>query len=47
MSARIAVIQKPQVLLDRDGTIGKAIEAIFVLLDDVRHVGRARPNSVS
>lgn len=28
MSARIAVIQKPPVLLDRDGTIGRAIEAI-------------------
>src|SRR5882672_4478532 len=28
MHARIAVIQKPPVLLDRDGTIGKAIEAI-------------------
>ena len=43
MPARIAVIPKPPVLLDRDGTIGKAIEAIFVLLDDVRHVGRAPP----
>lgn len=28
MPARIAVIQKPPVLLDRDGTIAKAIEAI-------------------
>ena len=28
MPAKIAVIQKPPVLLDRDGTIGKAIEAI-------------------
>jgi cell volume regulation protein A len=28
MPARIAVIQKPPVLLDRDGTITKAIEAI-------------------
>ena len=28
MPAKSAVIQKPPVLLDRDGTIGKAIEAI-------------------
>ena len=28
MPAKIAVIQKPPVLLDRDGTIGKAIESI-------------------
>jgi nitrilase len=28
MPPRIAVIQKPPVLLDRDGTIAKAIEAI-------------------
>ncbi len=33
MSARIAVIQKPPVLLDRDGTIGKAIEAIDEVAD--------------
>src|SRR4051812_28784885 len=28
MPAKVAVIQKPPVLLDRDATIGKAIEAI-------------------
>jgi nitrilase len=28
MSAKVAVIQKPPVLLDRAGTIGKAVEAI-------------------
>ena len=40
MPARIAVIQKPPVLLDRDGTIAKAIEAIDEAADAGASISR-------
>ncbi|MDO8981705.1 MAG: hypothetical protein Q7V17_21015 [Afipia sp.] len=43
MPARIAVIQKPPVLLDRDGTIAKAIEAIIEAFRQQRRLLAIRP----